>query len=82
MRSFQKTAQWMRLTNRSGGKGVFMNEKKMTSETFEEFLNSFFYGSRTDLNFKFIKELGPEAAGPFFQKLFAAIAKAIASSTV
>ncbi len=56
-----------------------MNEKKLSAETFEEFLNSFFYGSRTDLNFKFIKELGPEAAGPFFQELFATIAKAIDS---
>lgn len=66
-------------TNRFGGKGVSMNEKMMTAETFEEFLNSFFYGSRTDLNFKFLKELGPEAAGPFFQELFSVIANAIDS---
>ena len=56
-----------------------MNEKGRMAETFEEFLNSFFYGSRADLNFKFIKELGPEAAGPFFQELFVAIANAIDS---
>ena len=56
-----------------------MKEKGLATETFEEFLNSFFYGSRTDLNFKFIKELGPDAAGPFFQELFVSIASAIDS---
>lgn len=56
-----------------------MDEIQLPPETFEDFLNSFFYGSRTDLNFKFIKELGPKAAGPFFQELFATIANAIDS---
>ena len=51
----------------------------MPIETFEAFLSSFFYGSRTDLNVKFLKELGPKAAGPFFQELFANIAHAIDS---
>lgn len=54
-----------------------MGEITPASETFADFLNSFFYGKRTDLNFKFLKDLGPEAAGPFFQELFVNIARAI-----
>lgn len=38
-------------------------------ETFEEFKNSFAYGSRTDLNFKFLKSLPVEDAAQFFQDL-------------
>lgn len=38
-------------------------------ETFGEFKNSFAYGSRTDLNFKFLKGLSDEDAGDFFQAL-------------
>ena len=34
-------------------------------ETFEEFKNSFSYGSRTDLTFKFLKALSPERAAEF-----------------
>lgn len=43
----------------------------MTSfhETFEQFKNSFSYGSRTDMNFKFLKSLSDEAAAQFFQDL-------------
>ena len=40
------------------------------SETFEEFKNSFFYGSRTDLSFKFLKALSEEEAGEFFSQVF------------
>ncbi len=38
-------------------------------ETFEEFKNSFSYGARTDLNFKFLKSLDAEQAADFFQQL-------------
>jgi hypothetical protein len=38
-------------------------------ETFEEFKNSFNYGSRSDLNFKFLKNLSDEDASRFIQEL-------------
>jgi hypothetical protein len=38
-------------------------------ETFEEFKNSFSYGSRADMNFKFLKSLSDFEAGDFFQEL-------------
>jgi hypothetical protein len=38
-------------------------------ETFEEFKNSFSYGSRSDMNFKFLKSLSDEEARDFFQGL-------------
>jgi len=38
-------------------------------ETFEEFKNSFNYGSRSDLNFKFLKNLSDEDASRFFQEI-------------
>ena len=38
-------------------------------ETFEEFKNSFSYGKRSDMNFKFLKSLSEEDAGQFFQEL-------------
>jgi hypothetical protein len=38
-------------------------------ETLEEFKNSFSYGVRTDMNFKFLKSLSDEDAGKFFQEL-------------
>ncbi len=38
-------------------------------ETFEQFKNSFSYGSRTDMNFKFLKGLSDKAAAQFFQDL-------------
>jgi hypothetical protein len=38
-------------------------------ETFEEFKNSFSYGSRSDMNFKFLKGLSDVEAGKFFQEL-------------
>jgi len=46
-----------------------MATSEVHQETFEEFKNSFAYGSRTDLNFKFIKSLSNEAAAQFFQDL-------------
>ena len=38
-------------------------------ESFVEFKNSFSYGTRTDLNFKFLKGLPAEDAAQFFQEL-------------
>ena len=38
-------------------------------ETFVDFKNSFSYGSRPDLNFKFLKSLSEEEAATFFQEL-------------
>jgi hypothetical protein len=38
-------------------------------ESFEEFKNSFSYGSRSDMNFKFLKSLPDDDAGDFFQGL-------------
>ena len=38
-------------------------------ESLEDFKNSFFYGTRTDLNFKFLGALSAEDAGTFFQEL-------------
>ena len=39
------------------------------AETLAEFKDSFSYGSRTDLAFKFLKALSPEDAGEFFRSL-------------
>ena len=39
------------------------------SESFNQFKDSFSYGSRTDLNFKFLKALPDEEAAQFFQEL-------------
>jgi D-proline reductase (dithiol) PrdB len=40
-----------------------------TSASFEEFKNSFSYGPRNDLNFKFLKGLSVEDTAQFFQEL-------------
>jgi hypothetical protein len=37
--------------------------------TFEEFKDSFFYGDRSDLNFKFLAHLSEAEAGRFFKEL-------------
>jgi Glycine/sarcosine/betaine reductase selenoprotein B (GRDB) len=42
----------------------------MDNETFSEFKNSFFYGHRSDLSFKFLKSLSDEEAAVFIQTLF------------
>jgi hypothetical protein len=39
------------------------------SETFTDFKRSFFYGTRTDLNFKFLKDLTDAEVAQFFQDL-------------
>lgn len=41
----------------------------MTEETFTQFKESFNYGSRADMNFKFLKDLSDEDAAYFFQSL-------------
>src|ERR687888_18256 len=46
-----------------------MNQDRFHGETFAEFKDAFFYGSRTDLAFKFLKRLSPEDAAAFFQAL-------------
>jgi hypothetical protein len=43
-------------------------------ETLEEFKNSFSYGSRSHLDFKFLKSLPPQEAGEFFHQLVSTIA--------
>ena len=46
-----------------------MTLDNLKNESFEDFKNSFAYGTRTDLNFKFLKALPEEEAAEFFQKL-------------
>lgn len=43
------------------------------SETLEEFKNSFSYGSRRDLSFKFLKNLPPEVAGEAVRQILEAV---------
>ena len=43
------------------------------SESLEEFKDSFSYGSRGDLSFKFLKKLSPDAAGEAIRQIFEAI---------
>ena len=44
-------------------------EEQPDSFSFEAFKKSFFYDSRTDMNFKFLKDLSDEDAAQFFQEL-------------
>jgi len=46
------------------------------AESFAEFKNSFAYGTRTDLNFKFLKNLPETEAAQFFQDLLYKLADA------
>ena len=48
-------------------------EDKGSTESFRDFTKSFFYGSRSDLSFKFLSDLTPEDAALFIQNLFADI---------
>jgi hypothetical protein len=43
------------------------------SETLQEFKNSFSYGSRRDLSFKFLKNLPPEEAGEAIRQILEAV---------
>ena len=47
-----------------------MTEDTGAGESFAAFKDSFSYGSRTDLTFKFLKRLSPEDAARFLQELF------------
>ncbi|MAT99900.1 MAG: hypothetical protein CL608_22390 [Anaerolineaceae bacterium] len=51
----------------------------MENETFSEFKNSFSYGSRSDLSFKFFKGLSDEEAAVFIQNLFLKVVDAMDS---
>ena len=53
-----------------------MTDNTIANETFAEFRKSFFYGSRSNLNFKFIEHLSDEQADEFLQDLFREIAVA------
>ena len=46
-------------------------------ESFEEFKDSFSYGSRSDLAFKFLKRLGAEEAAAFLQELLHRLGDAV-----
>lgn len=48
----------------------------MTTESLSDFKKSFFYGTRSDLNFKFLPSLSDEEAGDFFQGLLTLVADA------
>ncbi len=53
-----------------------MTDNPIANETFAQFRKSFFYGSRSNLNFKFIEHLSDEQADEFLQALFREIAGA------
>ncbi len=48
----------------------------MQQETFESFKKSFFYGSRSDLSFKFLSHLTDDQAASFFQELLSKLVEA------
>ena len=50
-------------------------------ETFESFKKSFFYGSRSDMSFKFLAHLSDDQASDFFTGLLARIVDAYDSGT-
>lgn len=54
-----------------------MSGSTKQQDTFREFLASFYYGSRTDLNFKFLAQLSDEEAAEFFQKFLSTVVDAI-----
>ncbi len=51
-------------------------------ETFESFKKSFFYGSRSDMSFKFLAHLSDDQASDFFKGLLAGIVDAYDSGDV
>ncbi|WP_155306912.1 glycine/sarcosine/betaine reductase selenoprotein B family protein [Desulfosarcina widdelii] len=53
-----------------------MSETNDHPETFESFKNSFFYGSRSDLSFKFLSHLSDDQAAAFFQGLLSKLVDA------
>ena len=53
-----------------------MSETPEHQETFESFKKSFFYGSRSDMSFKFLAHLSDEQVSDFFQGLLAKLVDA------
>jgi len=53
----------------------------ITQDSFTEFKDSFSYGSRSDLNFKFLKSLSNEDAAQFFQDLLFEVGELIDGGT-
>ena len=51
-------------------------------ETLGEFKDSFSYGSRTDLNFKFLKRLSDDEAGEFFRQLLFEVGETFDSASL
>ncbi len=45
-------------------------EEKNNPESFESFTKSFFYGTRSDLSFKFLSDLAVDDASIFIRDLF------------
>lgn len=54
-----------------------MTTEQAVAETLAEFKDSFAYGSRGDLNFKFLKRLAPHQAAQCLQDILAAIGRAM-----
>lgn len=54
-----------------------MSEDLPVDESFAAFKNSFSYGSRSDLTFKFLKRLSPRDAAAFFQQQLTALGETI-----
>lgn len=52
------------------------------AESFEEFKNSFFYGSRSDLSFKFLEEMPDDEAAEFFHHLLIELGDAYDTGSV
>ncbi|MCF6248847.1 MAG: glycine/betaine/sarcosine/D-proline family reductase selenoprotein B [Desulfobacula sp.] len=52
-------------------------ENDQPQESFEAFTKSFFYGTRSDLSFKFLSDLTPHDASTFLQHLFSDLVDAI-----
>lgn len=52
------------------------------TETLEEFKNSFYYGSRADLSFKFLKNLAPDQAAEAMRQILEAIGRSFDSGDV
>ncbi len=59
----------MEVTSKTGRDTVLRASQDSQPETLEQFKNSFSYGSRNDLLFKFLKRLSTEEAAEFFSEL-------------
>ena len=54
-----------------------MAERDEIDLTMREFKDSFFYGSRSNLDFKFLKDLAPDVAADFFDDLLGQLSRSI-----